>query len=432
MASKLSVTQLYKDLCKKYKALYQVDDKFIRQIEEINIKHKEINRTRRIIAAITIALFFFSYTPSLLKMFFDFAKIAEIQLANILDIRDFLRFHQEVYISLLFLSVAIPLYTLVLPWMSLEQLKIFILSPKTFTKKFQLPKRRGSPLVNLKKKNLTFIIYTVTLYYFAFWGLIALGYSNNFISRDFMRPITIVWLMISALPFSILPAVILFALLISILAYIEFKRERSVKPELIIIEMLKLIKQVDEANNNTYISLQDRKLIADTINSVSGLIRRIYFRENSPNPIDDWANEKMNKVAVSFQSLGAKVLMPKENNLSNILSDIIPYLNAFLKVNYFDFPQETHDNLITSNITQKHSHSVILNFIFLTIYMTMPVIVVGILTDLFDLEIIPVIQTLLSILYAAWIIFGALYFSEKLRPDFRSWLIDILRAIIPK
>jgi hypothetical protein len=287
---------------------------------------------------------------------------------------------------------------------------------------------------NIKTNSFFFILFAVLFYYLELIIVISLSYSySEIIPKALTRVVTLVWLMAPMVLISLLPAVLLFFMIAFLLSLLDNQRQQTVHIEIIIIKIAKLINQINKTDNGKYINLKERKDLAYSIYKISNEIRKIYTKEHAPNKALFWADSQMSKVADSFESLSTLILFPTDNDLSIVTTHMIPYLNGFLTNNYKQLPQELYGDLNSEAFTMKKRWfgNSLIGFISLGVYMISPIFVIGVLVSLFSVQIEPLIQTLLNILYGAWILFGTIYYSERLSPDFRKSLFDLLGAFIP-
>jgi hypothetical protein len=113
------------------------------------------------------------------------------------------------------------------------------------------------------------------------------------------------------------------------------------------------------------------------------------------------------------------------------MEQLCKYINIFLSGNLYNLPREQLNEQSGLLFLQQRLRGFrrLASFFAFAFYMAFPPIVLIFLLSAFQIVIHPVLQSAISIFYVIWIVLGIFLFVEKLSPDAKSFLIDLIKII---
>lgn len=265
---------------------------------------------------------------------------------------------------------------------------------------------------------------TIFIGYIWAWGLIFYLYliKTTCIILDIF---TSSWL---AFPF----IVIIFLILQSLmnLIYHISKRMKKKTPELIIGKLIYLIDGLDFLESTNKITFTNRERTAKEIFIIANMMCDLYSKKFTQKPYLSTANMEMEKNSQRFKSISHLVVYPKDEKLDYVISIIIPYLNAFLKSNYNEIPEFFPGKPEVIQEKPKKMMYKILKFIFLILYLLIPLAGFIIFDSIFTIEFSQLINSFLTLFYAVWVLLGISNFVDDSNKELLSSNFGLIKSVL--
>jgi len=269
---------------------------------------------------------------------------------------------------------------------------------------------------------LDYIFFLIPLHYF---------YSFELLPKSILNYITTTWLVFVLILGVFIPIFLIMAYML-IFKLGKLKPERT--PANIISSLAILIHELDEMDEFTLSNNDFKRGIVRSIINISNMMRLMYRKNAINDPISQWSSKKMESVADNFKSLATWIYFPQQNTLKNLNAQLCMYLNIYLSGHYYELLREDKSHF--DGIVFKQIKKSILQemgiFIYLAVFMALPIIIMLIFITLFKVDIQPVTQSLLTILYIYWGILGLISISDKLSPENKAFLMDFTKLVIKK
>jgi len=175
-------------------------------------------------------------------------------------------------------------------------------------------------------------------------------------------------------------------------------------PELIIGNLISLIDELDSLDSTNKIPFTKRERIANEIFIIANMMCDIYSKKITQKPYLSTANMEMEKISQRFKSISHLVVFPKDEKFDYVISITIPYLNAFLNSNYNEIPEIFPGKPEVIQEKPKKMMYKILKFIFLVLYLLIPLAGFIIFDSTFTIEFSQLINSFLTLFYAVCIL----------------------------
>lgn len=412
MISEKSLNILYSKIRQNHSCIALVDNKVIDSFQ------KDLERRPRgpgiyIVATLSV-IFLAGSLPIVVVKGYRFINGLPLQY---LDQQNYLNSHAEVTVASILVLAAVIIYVF-LPFLFLKQER---------------------HLITFKKTNINYVVYFSTLTYLV--GFLALIFLNSYpITPEYVtKALTIIWFMVPVVILSFLPALV-FAVLVTIIGFgVGIRGSVRSDPAFIIFELLELLEKLDELREPSELGPGQKQELIDRIARIAFKMRSMYLTKGKTGSkfekgVTTWAIEQMHQAGDNFERLSSWVYFPQPGTLDNLKDRICLYLNVFLSGHYHDLPREEVDELkgIVFNpktITRTRKFVDLLMF---TLYMGLPIAGFATIVSVLHLNIPPLIQSALSLLYIIWAVLGFISFSEKFAPEARQFLMDTIRAVLQR
>ncbi|MPM08044.1 hypothetical protein SDC9_54356 [bioreactor metagenome] len=422
--------QTYQSLRLKYPNIVEIGKITIQEFEKKHREYFEIPEFSANIFSIITAVLFLVFYPLLISLFFSISKDLSAQLISIINLQSFSLTHKEIFLSYGLCLLSIPVYTI---FPLLGRNKKF---PKLNTLKKQRniagkkSKEESFPFTIADKNLKGFIVFTVCINYVNAWIFISLILTATTFSRNILQIGIISLLMIPFAILSLLPFILLIFFFVIIFSSRQEIERGKKQPSIIIVKLIETLSFLDTQDKDEFIDFSKRVTIFERIETICFYFDN-YLSTLKDNDVGNLVNKNFKEISLSFKSLEKKILFPESYILSDLILEIIPYLNAFLSNDFRLFPK-TSPMEIEQNSVHNWKNNRLFILVFGILYMVLPILIIGLVIKVTDFEVGSIIQSMISILYAAWIIFGFLNFSGKLQPEFRSLVLEIVKTLLPK
>lgn len=300
---------------------------------------------------------------------------------------------------------------------------LYFLSPLLSTK--------NHLILNFRQVNANQLNYKIAIFisqYIAL-GFIILSLFLNYDSTiDFISKNFIYYLFI---PLAIITTILLMFLLIYILNPINKFNEKKAKQKTnfrikICYKLLTILNKIKSFENFYFINNEDSKELNLNFSQISRLIKDYSFQFSNYLEDENIHND-FRKIAYEFEKNLIIYINSKDTHIEIIKKSLIDYLNIFLKGDLSKLPKS--ENL---PIEEKGKKAKLSHYILLAGYISLPIIIVLILTLFFEIKIDEFTQSIFRILYLIWAFIGIFSNPFILNNESKDLLKDILKTITGK
>ncbi|MCK5660564.1 MAG: hypothetical protein KAH86_04330 [Methanosarcinales archaeon] len=402
----------------QHPSILNLNDVTLYNIKELLDKKIRNVGTSNYIQVVSFALFFIVSFIFITIYFFKSFVLMQPNFSTVFNQNNFLSSHVEINLATIFLITGIIIYTILLPALS----RYF---PEFINKSDSLMHLTGNLDISMPK----YVGFTLFMNYLVTFVFLIYCYSYGLFPIWVLDIVMLFWLMAPIFILAIFPTVII--ILFWFLIFNINDKPSGSTPLNIIILLVSLIKKLDDAEEFTISQNCFKKSLVEHIILISDLMKNMYQKISSGDIPSQWAIGQMERAAINFMSLATCVYYPKYNTLESLRNQLCIYLNIFLSGNYQELPCKDLKQFDDFSFNQKRSkvQKIIILFSFFA-YMAFPIVVMAILEILFQINILPFIQSLLTVLYIIWGITGLIYFSDFLTSDTKDMLINITKLII--
>ena len=426
----------YDELSQRHPGLIKVSPERVKQLQEPLEEVRDISGVKYYIITLA-ALFTLATAPALVANYYDLCIVWEGPLFELLNAKEYLSTHQYIHVSLFFLVIAIPLYTLWLPFADFYRRKIHSISQtlslkalfknSTFNK---FPILQPPRLSHSKEsKTFFFYIYILVLNYSAAIIIFLYLISFNLLSAEKLHLILLVWLMLPSPIFALAPA---FLFLVSVgatlsLLPMQLASTRYIRmlPSRIVLQLLLLLDATDKLKDENDLIAHENQLPAKILR-ISTLISQLHLMNRSTSLATQQIKDKFINAAKAFESLIPYAALPKPGSLAQLRRHTIRTANIFLTGNLGNLdevPYTKGDSACRSVGIVKKS----LSIVGLLAYLLIPIALWAFAADHWTLKLDDASKTLLTVLYSLWAVTGIVSFSGMFAIEVKELLISMLR-----
>ncbi|WP_100637308.1 hypothetical protein [Marinomonas sp. ef1] len=408
---KEKLADVYKKLKSTSNLIIEVTEETQNYIEDSARKYDLLDVSDFCIVTFT-AITLFATVPAYISFYYDFLVESEPFIRSALSKRDYISSHIYVKFSSLFVSLSVPLYTLVMP---------FIASAR-FTNDIK-------PV----KKNFTYYSYTFSLNYFTFLIPLIFLFSYEIFSDSTLEKLLFIWLFIPGALFSIVPSILMLMFFIFISNSISKKGNKShLTPYKIIYELIFLlteIKKYDQKNTK----FETKKKLIKRLDNLSKLVKKMNLYFETTGPLSTHIEDHFLASSKYVESLKLYILLPESNSKKMLQRKTESLLNTFLSGNYSDL-NKIPINFFQSEEKSKKSSNLkrLLSVLSMTTIISIPLIVWTVVIWIYKPEIPPEIKNMLPVIYSIWCLMAIFSFSEKLAPETKSLVFDVFKLLLNK
>ena len=415
----------FKSIKVHHPSILNLNDDTLHNIKKLLEKKIRNVDTSNYIRAISFSLFFLVSFIFIIIYFFKSFILMQPDFSTLFNQKNFLNSHVEINFVLVFLIMGVIIYTLLLPAYFLLRTAYSRYIPEFINKSDKLMPLMANLDISMPK----YIGFTLFMNYLVTFILLIYCYSYGLFPIRTLDIVMLFWLMAPIFILAIFPTLII--ILFWFLIFNINNKPSEATPLNIIILLVSLIKKLDDADEFTISQNCFKKSLVESIILISDLMKKMYQKISSGDIPSQWAIGQMERAAINFMSLATCVYFPKSNTLESLRNQLCIYLNIFLSGNYQELPCKDLKQFDDFSFNQKRSkvQKIIILFSFFA-YMAFPIVVIAILEILFQINILPFIQSLLTVLYIIWGITGLIYFSDFLTSDTKEMLMDITKLII--
>lgn len=208
--------------------------------------------------------------------------------------------------------------------------------------------------------------------------------------------------------------------------------KRHLIPSKIMYELLKLLKEINEyeqqnINENTKIKLTNR------IDEISFLIKSMPLFVKRNCAVEGYMDKRFAVAAKAIKSLKLCILLPEGNSRKILKRKVESIFNIFATGNYMDLPKAPYISYpLEESIKRESTIARFITLLSIAIFFIIPLILWAAVISLYNFKVPTSIQSILPILYSVWCLIGLLSFSEKLAPDTKVFVFDVLKLLLPK
>jgi hypothetical protein len=415
--SYVNLRQLYEKTRQRRPSIVEIDEVLIDALQKESEKSPSPEATVAYIIITVSAIFFFATYPTLVVKSYKLVQALQTQLALSLSQREFLNNHLEVTVSCGFVFVTIIGYVLVIPPSFLNRLS------------------GGANVIfaSVKRMSFLYLAYaSIAVYVSVFFPLLFL-YSYEPIPQSVTKWLTLVWLLVPMLLLSAIPTLILLFILVIIVINRHGVSTKST-PAHIIYRLLKLLDKTDQIKEASAVTLDQKRDLVDSVSEIAGLISSLYQNVKLSDGATIWSIKQMQQAGQNFLLLSSWIYFPQTNTFDRLSDRLCFYLNVFLTGRYHDLPRESVAGQPGLAFLQRRTSAIrkLIELLMFALYLGVPIAIFAGTISFFHVNVAPLIQSSLGLLYIIWAVLGFFSFSEKFAPDARSFLMDVFKSYVER
>jgi len=377
------------------------------------------------IAIIVVALVSLASLPLLSETFYFYILNWREAIYASLSAKVFLDSHFGVILSIVLVLFAIPNYTLLLPriWPLFDAMTRRFLRSKTKSKRF----------VDLKSGlgSFRYVLFAILSNYLAIILALILIISYTSLPKQIVLVTITVWFMIPGVILSIFPLV-LGAILVAIIR--ERRRPSEGKSCGILFRIVKILNKIDNSGSLLNLSETMREDMAQRISRTGYIITSLYEDKyddrRHPGPV----NAMLLRAGMNFISLRNHVLLPKGDRFLTLKTELCRYFNAFAagRYNFLFIDTKVDSATDKGGLAEPARRQGLFAFIMLAAFIALPIVLLVFVVNFLRIELAPIVQSLLGTLYIGWVTIGLFVFSDKMKPETKGLIKDLLGSLLGK
>jgi len=408
---KINFTDVYSELKNGTTSIVDISEATQDYIQESATEYEKMEVFDFCLVTFT-AVLLFATVPACISFYYDFIVGVEPYFKSALSQKEYIHTNNYVKVSSFFVLLAVPLYTLVMPFLP----SIFLFER-----------------LKLVKRNFIYFSYTFLFNYIVLLIPLLFITSYEYFSDSILSFLLVAWLVVPGIFLSLIPSfsVILFATI-----FFDLKNRIGNKshllPSKISYELGDLLKDL-ETYNQQEATHQDKDKLIDKIDKISLLVKKMHNHFKARGYMAIHLESKFLAASKAIESLKLCILLPESTSNKLLKRKIESILNIFLSGNYLDLPISPYVPFkIEKQLIKSSTLKRFFSMLTITAIISGPLLIwVG--AVLFYEPDIPVaIQSILPILYSIWCLMVILSFSEKLAPDAKNMIVDVFKVLLNK
>lgn len=401
----------YSEIREKFPEIIELKEGVIENIQaQIDTEEKQEKTSTYAMSIIGASLTIILFPFLIVKIFNSFEAVPQL-IENIINL--ITKESKNVYnFSFCFGSIAILMYLFLLPS------TIFSGKSNSANNPFSINRKQGS-----------FVFITILGVY------ISIGLIGFIILINWDEANTVVVQILKYylfIPVSIISFILLMFLIVVVLI-LPFRKSfekkfsycSNTRIEISII-LLKTQEKLKPYDDGDFIPQKTISSLSDKLDDIRLLIKKFPFtilgNVNNREIIEDF-----DKASHEFEKLIVQFIKNQESELASFKQQIIKYLNIFIVGDLSRLPKAE-----TITVSEKKKTVKIYHFILLGLYLTLPILIVIILNQSFNLTFDDYTQSLLRILYIIWAFVGIFSNPFTFNNENKELLKDLIKTLIGK
>lgn len=385
-----------------------------------------INSDRPYYPAIISALFFFASAPFLASAHYQFAMSFAPAMAGGVPSKAFLESEPHIMLSLWMLFVTIPFYLFGLDKFSRTFLRI-------------LPGGQSARVLRSME------IDRMTLRFWLCAGLLLMGWlavpllyvtAYGAVSQSVAVRLFMAYLLLP-IPVTILAPtlglIVVLALLSASLSAKPTNSQIDQIPGAIVCKLILLLDSVRQPNPMLPADNSKRRKVAADIRQIAALVRDLRGPWSEAHSVDRFTRFRFEQAAQSILSLRLAAILPDSKSQRSLEVRIVSLANTFLSGNLRDLPTVEFETVKDINSSRHVSLlKTITMLLGLGAFLALPLVGWALVVHLMRPTVDETVRPLLPILYSIWCVVGVLSTAEKLAPDARTMVTDVMKILLSR
>ncbi len=360
----------------------------------------------------TTAVVFVVTAPLIAGRCLRAAVAAQPYISNLLSQRAYLTRHPETALAAFLGAFGILYYTLVMPW---EWRPSRFLDPLRLFAGIEL---RGWP----------FVLYATAMNYLAGWAVLL--YLNSYADGALQRWATTVWLFLPAFAASAAPAFLVVLCLTSVI-HERLELYRDAPQAAVLRQLLLLLRSLKGISNPSQLSSAAREDFVWRIIDAARMLGGLCDRGGAQHGPSHQRSQRMRRVGGNFLTLATWVAFPRSDTFVELGRRLVQYTNIMAKGTYDELPVSDVDDslrVMPAAMGPKQWRRA-LDFGLLFLLLSSPLAVFAAALSYFHWELPPGAHTVILVAYSAWVALSLLSYMDKLAPESKAVLIDLIRIL---
>jgi hypothetical protein len=407
----IKFTDVYNDLKSSNRTVVDIPEETQSYIQNTAEEYEQMDILGFCIVTFSAVMVFATY-PACISFYYDFVLGIEPYFKGLLSQNEYIEANIYVNVSSLFVFVAVPFYTLVMPYL-----------PKTF----------GMGRLKLVERSFTYFVYSFLFNYTVLLIPLLFITSYGLFSDSILSFFLVAWLIVPGAFFSFIPSL---SLLFFTSMFFDLNNRIGTKshllPSKIICELSMLLKEL-ETYNQQEASHKVKSKLVNKIDKISQLVKKMHFHFKARDYMAIHLENRFAEASKAIESLKLCILLPESNSKKLLNRKVESILNIFISGNYLNLPRfpyvpfKLEKQLIKSSTLKRF-----ISMLTIAGFISLPLLIWVGSVWVYELSIPSTVQGMLPILYSIWVLMIILSFSEKLAPDVKNIVIDMFKVLLNK
>lgn len=408
---------LFESLRGYYPDLTNPPDSSLASLQEElrQVRSKEL--TVEYISVTSTALVFIVTFGLIATQGFRAAVAFQADTSRLLRLPEYLTSHPEIAAVALLAGTGAVLYSLVMHQLWADRLHVAF-RQNQFTRYNQV-----------RRTNWRFILYAMTVNYLAGW--VTLLFLNSYtLDSAVARWFTIVWLYLPVLAAAIVPSFVVLFCLGSVTSK-RRDRYREGSQAAVLRQLLLLLRQLKDVHSPSEVSSVLRQDLMSRVGSTARMLRTLSGRGGPRDGSSVWSEQRMNRAGDNFLTLASWIAFPKSDTYAEAKRRLVEYSNIVAEGRYDALPSDevTAETGILAQGVQATQWQRVTGLAGLLLLLSSPLVLFAALVSFMHWELPAAVHTATAVAYSAWIVICLLSYMDKLAPEAKTMMLDLIRLV---
>jgi len=375
-------------------------------------------RTMRYILITLVTIFFLATAPLVLVFGFRAALAAQPTVASALSQKQYLNHHPEIAVAAGLACFAAVFYAFLWPSLRFQHFRLGKF-PKT-----------GSWTPSINRVDWRFVVYVALVNYFAMG--VGLSYLSSYtvLSDAVTRGMLTLWIFLPLMPMSLLPTLLL--MLIAILISASYDDLFTHAPQgALLLHHLRLLDTLKAVSTPAQLTSDLRRDLTGQIAALGSEFANLYKRGSQQQPSTAWASQRMELVGENVLILASWIAFPKPDTIAHVKSRIVASTNNLAAGTYDMLPSQVvgEDAGLLREVRRTSHLRRIGALAALFALVSGPLVIFVAAVSRMRVNIPSPLQTPAVIAYSAWIVFCLVGYLDRLTPEAKTLMLDVIRLV---
>ena len=373
--------------------------------------------TLRYIAVTAVAVSVFGFFPVLLVGGFRLVRSIQPAVEHLLRQRSYLDSHPEMSFAAALACFSASFYTLILH----QRLT------RRFARRF-LRLGLWTPS-DIDRTGLPFILYTAFLNYAVLGvGLLFLC-SYSAAGSPWTSWAVTAWMCVPLPVTSLAPSALLMFVFVSLYSRLDSYDDA---PQAVLLrELLLLLDYLQDTTNSGNVSSERRRTIIRRIGKIADMLRGLCSTKGTPYTSVVGVYRRIGQAADHFLALSSCVAFPREDTLPELKRNVVTYANIVAAGTYDALPMSegSESEGLTRGSHRMATWRQVGGLLALFLLVALPLAAYAELVTHFHVEMPASLNPPAAVVYSGWVALCLLAYIDKLAPDAKAALIDVIKLV---